>query len=75
VPAKTMRVMFEGRLPFGVTAKDLILALIGHIGAAGGLVTPWNMPQRHSRPPGRRAAYHLHLSIELGAKMGLIAAG
>src|SRR5258708_12249693 len=33
---KTMRVMFEGRLPFGVTAKDLILALIGHIGAAGG---------------------------------------
>src|SRR5260370_2219667 len=33
---KTLRVMFEGRLPFGVTAKDLILALIGHIGAAGG---------------------------------------
>lgn len=33
---KTMRVLFEGRLQFGVTAKDLILALIGHVGAAGG---------------------------------------
>src|SRR3954466_11518027 len=33
---KTMRVTFEGSPPFGVTAKDLILALIGHIGAAGG---------------------------------------
>ena len=33
---KTMRVTFEGRLPFGVTAKDMILALIGHVGAAGG---------------------------------------
>src|SRR6201995_4558149 len=29
---KTMRVTFEGRLPFGVTAKDMILALIGQIG-------------------------------------------
>ena len=31
-----MRVRFEGRLPAGVTAKDLILALIGHVGAAAG---------------------------------------
>ena len=33
---KTMRVKFEGRMSAGVTAKDLILALIGHVGAAGG---------------------------------------
>jgi 3-isopropylmalate/(R)-2-methylmalate dehydratase large subunit len=33
---KTMRVKFEGQLSLGVTAKDLILALIGHVGAAGG---------------------------------------
>src|SRR5207237_1140675 len=33
---KTMRVRFEGKLPLGVTAKDMILALIGHVGAAGG---------------------------------------
>jgi 3-isopropylmalate/(R)-2-methylmalate dehydratase large subunit len=33
---RTMRVTFEGRLPEGVTAKDLSLALIGRHGAAGG---------------------------------------
>ena len=33
---KTMRVRFEGRMSSGVTPKDLILALIGHVGAAGG---------------------------------------
>jgi 3-isopropylmalate/(R)-2-methylmalate dehydratase large subunit len=32
----TMRVTFEGRLPAGVTAKDLSLALIARHGAAGG---------------------------------------
>jgi len=56
---KTMRVMFEGRLPFGVTAKDLILALIGHIGAAGGTRYAWNMPAAPFATSGRRAAYHL----------------
>ncbi|MFX8937979.1 aconitase family protein, partial [Acinetobacter baumannii] len=30
---KTMRVRFEGDLPVGVTAKDLVLHLIGKIGA------------------------------------------
>jgi len=33
---KTMRVTFEGRLPAGVGAKDLSLALIGRHGAVGG---------------------------------------
>ena len=33
---KTMRVTFTGRLPAGVGAKDLSLALIGRYGAAGG---------------------------------------
>ena len=33
---KTMRVNFEGQLPAGVTAKDLILHLIGAHGAGGG---------------------------------------
>src|SRR5258706_8249423 len=34
--SKNMRVAVEGELPFGVTAKDLILAIIGTIGTAGG---------------------------------------
>ena len=34
---KSMRVRFEGRLPAGVTAKDMILRLIGEHGASGGV--------------------------------------
>src|ERR687898_234572 len=33
---KNMRIAVEGALPFGVTAKDVILAIIGRIGTAGG---------------------------------------
>ena len=71
---KTMRVMFEGRLPFGVTGKDLILALIGHIGAAGGTgyaVEYAGSAIRDLPVEGRLTI--CNLSIELGAKMGLIA--
>src|SRR5881296_4717120 len=32
---KSMRILYEGELGFGVTAKDLILATIGHIGVDG----------------------------------------
>ena len=31
-----MRVTVKGALPVGITAKDLILAIIGRLGAAGG---------------------------------------
>src|SRR3546814_11087222 len=33
---KNMLVRVEGKLPFGVTAKDIVLAVIGKIGTAGG---------------------------------------
>ena len=33
---KNMRIAVDGALPFGVTAKDVILAIIGTIGTAGG---------------------------------------
>src|ERR1700710_1050095 len=71
---KTMRVTFEGRLPFGVTAKDLILALIGHIGAAGGTgyaVEYAGSAIRDMPIEGRLTI--CNLSIELGAKMGFVA--
>ena len=35
-PAKNMRITVEGKLPVGVTAKDMVLAIIGKIGTAGG---------------------------------------
>ena len=71
---KTMRVKFEGKLPFGVVAKDLILALIGHIGAAGGTgyaVEYAGSAIRDMPIEGRLTI--CNLSIELGAKMGLVA--
>src|ERR1700693_4970420 len=34
---KTMLVRFTGELPFGVTAKDMVLGAIGQIGVAGGV--------------------------------------
>ena len=71
---KTMRVRFEGALPVGVTAKDLILALIGQIGAAGGTgyaVEYAGSAIRDLPIEGRLTI--CNLSIELGAKMGLIA--
>jgi 3-isopropylmalate/(R)-2-methylmalate dehydratase large subunit len=71
---KTMRVKFEGKVPLGVTAKDLILALIGHIGAAGGTgyaVEYAGSAIRDMPIEGRLTI--CNLSIELGAKMGMVA--
>jgi 3-isopropylmalate/(R)-2-methylmalate dehydratase large subunit len=71
---KTMRVSFEGKLPLGVTAKDMILALIGHVGAAGGTgyaVEYAGSAIRDMPIEGRLTI--CNLSIELGAKMGMVA--
>jgi 3-isopropylmalate/(R)-2-methylmalate dehydratase large subunit len=71
---KTMRVKFEGKLSLGVTAKDLILALIGHVGAAGGTgyaVEYAGSAIREMPVEGRLTI--CNLSIELGAKMGMVA--
>jgi len=71
---KTMRVRFEGKLPLGVTAKDMILALIGHVGAAGGTgyaVEYAGSAIRDLPVEGRLTI--CNLSIELGAKIGMVA--
>jgi len=71
---KTMRAKFEGKLPLGITAKDMILALIGHVGAAGGTgyaVEYAGSAIRDLPVEGRLTI--CNLSIELGAKMGMIA--
>src|SRR5262249_12842052 len=71
---KTMRVKIDGRLPPGVTAKDLILTLIGHVGAAGG--TGYAVEYAGSAISDMPVEGRLticNLSIELGAKMGMVA--
>jgi 3-isopropylmalate/(R)-2-methylmalate dehydratase large subunit len=71
---KAMRVSFEGAMPLGVTPKDLILRLIGVIGAAGGTgyaVEYAGSAIRALDVEGRLTI--CNLSIELGAKMGFIA--
>jgi 3-isopropylmalate/(R)-2-methylmalate dehydratase large subunit len=71
---KGMRASFEGRMPFGVTPKDLILALIGTIGAAGG--TGYAIEYAGSAIRAMPVEGRLticNLSIELGAKIGMVA--
>jgi len=72
--SKNFLVNFEGRLQAGVTAKDMILALIGHVGAAGGTgcaVEYAGSAIRDLPIEGRLTI--CNLSIELGAKMGMVA--
>ena len=71
---KTMRVKFEGRPSLGVTPKDLILALIGHVGAAGGTGYAVEYAGSAIRDMGIEGRLTIcNLSIELGAKMGMVA--
>ncbi len=54
--AKNMRVTVDGRLPDGVTAKDIILSIIGEIGTAAAPGTSSSMPAKPSaRSPWKGA--------------------
>jgi 3-isopropylmalate/(R)-2-methylmalate dehydratase large subunit len=71
---KTMRVDFRGTPPPGVSGKDLILALIGKLGTAGGMgyaVEYAGEAIRGLDMEGRMTV--CNLSIELGAKVGMVA--
>ena len=71
---RTMRVRFEGRPANGVSAKDMVLALIGRIGAAGGVGYALEYAGEATRGldmEGRMTV--CNLSIELGAKVGMVA--
>lgn len=71
---KNMRVVFEGQPGFGVTPKDLILALIGRIGTAGGngyAIEYAGEAIRNLSMEGRMTI--CNMSIEAGARAGLIA--
>jgi 3-isopropylmalate/(R)-2-methylmalate dehydratase large subunit len=73
-PAKNMRITVEGDLPVGLTAKDLILAIIGKIGTAGGnghVIEYAGKAIRGLSMEGRMTV--CNMSIEGGARAGLIA--
>jgi 3-isopropylmalate/(R)-2-methylmalate dehydratase large subunit len=71
---RSMRVRFDGSLAKGVGAKDMILALIGRLGTAGGTgyaVEYAGEAMRALDMEGRMTV--CNLSIELGAKVGMVA--
>ncbi len=71
---KTMRIRVEGELPLGVGAKDVILAIIGRIGTAGGtghVVEYAGEVIRGLSMEGRMTV--CNMSIEAGARAGLVA--
>ncbi|MGH7631559.1 MAG: 3-isopropylmalate dehydratase large subunit [Gemmatimonadales bacterium] len=71
---KTMVVRFEGRPPAGVSAKDLVLALIGRIGiggATGHVLEYAGEAIRALSMEGRMTV--CNMSIEAGARAGMIA--
>jgi len=72
--AKSMKVDVQGTLPLGVTAKDIILAIIGKIGHAGatGHVIEY-CGQAISDLSMEERMTICNMSIEAGAKAGLIA--
>jgi len=72
---KNMLVSVEGKLPFGVTAKDIVLAVIGKIGTAGGnghAIEFAGSAIRDLSIEGRMTI--CNMSIEAGARVGLVAA-
>jgi 3-isopropylmalate/(R)-2-methylmalate dehydratase large subunit len=72
--AKTFRINVEGDLPVGVTAKDIVLHIIGEIGTAGatGYVVEYaGSAIRALSMEGRMTI--CNMSIEAGARAGMIA--
>ena len=71
---KSMRVTVEGRLGFGVTAKDVILAVIARIGAAGGVghVIEYAGAVMRAMTMDERMTV-CNMSIEAGARAGMVA--
>ena len=73
-PAKNMRITVDGELAPGVTAKDVILAIIGKIGTAGGtghVIEFAGSAIRGLSMEGRMTV--CNMAIEAGARAGMIA--
>ena len=73
-PSRTLEVRVEGTLGFGVTAKDVVLSVIGRIGTAGGtghVIEFTGSVIRELSIEGRLTISNM--AIEAGARSGLIA--
>jgi 3-isopropylmalate/(R)-2-methylmalate dehydratase large subunit len=71
---RTMRILYQGALPFGVTPKDVVLGTIGRIGVDGGagyVLEYAGEPIRALSMEGRMTI--CNMSIEAGARAGMIA--
>lgn len=73
-PLKSMRINVEGKRPLGVTAKDVILAIINRIGASGGFghVIEYAGSTIRAMSIEERLTV-CNMSIEAGARGGIVA--
>jgi 3-isopropylmalate/(R)-2-methylmalate dehydratase large subunit len=72
--AKTLLIRAEGKLPTGVTAKDLILAVIGKIGIGGGVGSVLEYGGGAFRALSMEGRMTVsNMSIEAGARAGTVA--
>jgi 3-isopropylmalate/(R)-2-methylmalate dehydratase large subunit len=71
---RVMRVSVEGRRPFGIAAKDVVLAVIARIGAAGGVghAIEYAGPVIRAMSMDERMTV-CNMSIEAGARIGMVA--
>ena len=73
-PMKRMRVRIEGAVGRGVTAKDLVLAVIGQIGTAGGTGYAIEFAGSAVRALSMEGRMTMcNMSIEAGARAGMVA--
>ncbi|MEQ9334782.1 3-isopropylmalate dehydratase large subunit [Thalassobaculum sp.] len=73
-PAKNMRITVDGELPAGVTSKDVVLAIIGAIGTAGGTGHVVEYAGEAIRAMSMEARMTVcNMTIEAGARAGMIA--
>jgi 3-isopropylmalate/(R)-2-methylmalate dehydratase large subunit len=73
-PARNMKVQVDGSLGFGCSAKDIVLAIIGRLGTAGGtghVIEYTGEAIRALDMAGRMTVSNM--SIEAGARAGLVA--
>ncbi|MFC7513933.1 3-isopropylmalate dehydratase large subunit [Herbaspirillum sp. GCM10030257] len=72
--SKAMLVQIDGALPFGVTAKDIVLAVIGKIGTAGGTGYAIEFAGSTIRSLSMEGRMTIcNMAIEAGARAGMVA--